>query len=221
MPTPMWMRCIASTTSRSIPRGRMSILFHISRLAAGTRFIICSSPRTVPNSSSMANANLSAVCWTVPPASMPYSLARRFSFSTSLTGYSGATPVAPFNTASTTSLPWSECAAAPMATQSRRFLATIRLASLPHTPLMRSPPMMRHGPMAQRWQETPSEQNLQCGVCRSRRSHTVSVPSCIAFLRIICDVRSSVLSSAFWSISSLVNSCLEGLLRHSTDRISG
>jgi hypothetical protein len=50
--------------------------------------------------------------------------------------------------------------------------------------------------MAHLWQEMPVEQNLQWGVWRSSRSHTVSVPSRIVFLSTSWEEGSMVLSSA-------------------------
>ncbi len=83
-PTPMCTRCIDSTISRSMLRGRMFASFQILTLSSGARLGICSSPFNVPNSSSMAFARSSPTFSRGRSMSIPYSFASRFNFGTSV-----------------------------------------------------------------------------------------------------------------------------------------
>ena len=109
-------------------------------------------------------------------------------------------PSAAYFKASITSLACMPCWAAPAAAERRRFLATIRSASAPQTPLGDFG-VIRHGPMLHILQQIPANPKLHCGFCWSNLSKHVSIPSC-SILRIISLTAGSGVCS--------ITSCLEG-----------
>ena len=48
--TPIWVRCMISTISRSMPRGSMPISFHKATRFSGARRVNCMGPSCLPNS---------------------------------------------------------------------------------------------------------------------------------------------------------------------------
>ena len=107
---------------------------------------------------------------------MPKASAVLLIFCSPRIGTSSLPSAAHFN-ASITSLACMPCWAAPAAALRSRFLATIRSASAPQTPLGAFA-VMRHGPILQILQQIPARPKLHCGFCWSKRSNAVSIPSC-------------------------------------------
>ena len=101
---------------------------------------------------------------------------------------------------SITSLACIPCCAAPAAAERRRFLATIKSASAPQTPLGLLGVILQ-GPILQILQQIPAIPKLHCGFCLSNLSNAVSIPSCSV-------LRSSSLTAGSGVLS--ITSCFDG-----------
>ena len=194
---------MASTISRSMPRGVIPADFQISLVWSGARPAMVRSPFMEPNSASIASERSFAISFSfLFSTGIPYSPASRYIFFWSVITYPSDSPIEVLYRVSTMSRPWSEWAAAPVAMVSRRLRETIRSASAPHTPRILTGGMILQGPIAHLLQDSPAEQYLQGGCWISNLSQTVSIPS----LRVISIIGLADSSIVLCWILSLIRS---------------
>ena len=164
--TPIVVRCMISTTSRSTPRGSMPSFFQIACRLSGARLRNGIGPCWLPKTARQASPTSTAISLVGrSPIETPRSRASLSSLASSLISYPGTSPLAAAMNVSATPRPWSEWADVPAAIIRRKCRAAIVSPSAPQTPRLGSPPkgLMLHGPIMQCRQHRPVRPYPHCG----------------------------------------------------------